>query len=412
MLNYKGVVCVVTVSLSCLPCTMYFLSHRVMSQLLPMYAVGYGILLTAVALFILIMPPDGNFWKFECRGIFYYVCCILACINVVQLSMQFRRFSKPGRFKLSTFFATDEVYLKTPFGMSSILWNNGVCYLIYLVIVFAIDNCSNVRNIALYWCGGMITSEFVIGISLLSGPTSHKLQYSSVVDVFYICVLIWVLNNYLIINPRIVCPGIECRTSKFFDICLIITFLFSIFFTFIRCMGVLNSSQYHIKYYRMKYEPYMGHKSNFGAIWILFSGAYGIPCQILAIYYLYHSRCRHSVDISLLYAGSMLQGTVVYLSYNFYPSSEKAYRFPTSHLVSVMTFNIGIVVVAHLFLFRCLWSCTGINTCSCKCYEDECDDDIYCFDSFYHDLDLDCLLENFPLCEHEACGCSVLRKRC
>lgn len=414
MLNYKGVVCVFVVSVCCIPFTWFLLSHKVMSQLLPMYAVGYGILLTVLSIFFCVMPPQKNFWKFEKRGLFYYVCCILACVNVVQLSIQYRRFSKGGVFKLSGFFSTDEFYLKTPFGMSSILWNNGVCYFLYLIMIFSIDNCSNIRNLAVYWSGGMMTSEFVIGVSLLSGPASNKLQYSSVVDVFYICVVIWVLHYYLLINPRTYKYGRECRPGKTFDSCLAIAFILCSLFTFMRCLAVLKSSQYHIKMYRSRFEPYLAHKSNFGSVWILFTGAYGIPCQFLAIYYIYHCKCRCVLDISLLYAGSMLQGTVVYLSYNLYPSSEKAYRFPCSHIAAVMASNFGLVAVAHLFLFRCLWSYNVKQICSYPCNTGNycCEPDPMCYDDLCGSLECDSYMPpTSPICNDRTCSCRPRRKR-
>ena len=309
-------------------------------------------------------PPDVEFWNFERRGIFYYLCCILACVNVIQLAVHFRRVTTK---KSTKFFANDEVYLKTPFGMCSVLWNNGVNFIIYLMIIFGIDNYSSVRNIAMYWCGAMMTSELVIGFALFSGPSSHKIQYSSLSDAFYVIVCAIVLTNYLVLNPRIIVVPKVLPKKGMCDFVIVILLLFSIGFNFFRCLGGLNSSQYHIKLYRVFYEPYMVHPSQYSLIWILFSGMFGIPCEILAIYYLYKVEHEKALNTALLYAGSTLQGTSVYLSYNMYTNSQKLYRLSPHRLRTVYLCNALLVLGAHLFLLRCLCliptKCTTLKNC-------------------------------------------------
>jgi len=95
--------------------------------------------------------------------------------------------------------------------------------------------------------------------------------------------------------------------------------------------------------------------------------------------------------MALIHAGSMLQGTFVYLSYSWFPGADKKGQIPVKQYNLVSTLNLMVVGVAHGYMIRCLYKHKPDCEVHCQrvccedeeeeeeeesvCYEDEDDDD-------------------------------------
>ena len=394
MVNFKGVATCLCVSMFCAPITTYCLSHSILQNVLTMYIFQYTLFLTVFAIFMYLLKPNSKFGALERRGsLLYFLCCMFTCIAVSQLAVQAKRFNMFGKPKKPLkYFVKDELYLKTPFGKSSEFSYLFFTFLMSLLMVFQMDNCSSPRNIALYWGSFTVTKTLVTGIGLLSSTFVTKLQFSSIVSIFFFLVSLWVLHYFLVKCPRFIpCQTCFTRGNGFFDTAIVMGLAFSAGFNFFRILALLNSSQKYIKLYE-KFEPYMKHSSKFGTAWVLVCAALNIPCCLVAIHSLFRCILKRHLDMSLIHAGSMFQGTLVYLSYDWFPAADKKGRIPEKYYDRIVALNIFVVVVAHVYMLRCMWKhkpdfdvkCSRVNSEDEQeeteeeeelCYGDDDDDD-------------------------------------
>ena len=354
---YKGVIVAVIVSLCAIPCTRIGLGHRAVSQFAPMYILNYALLLTASIFFLAALPPNAcpnRKTRPLRRNEIYYGCCLLMCCCMAGLTLQSFRLKRMGAAKVKhkvEYIIYDEAYLLTPFGMSTEFWMDVVNYIFYAAFVFLIDNNLSYRNIMLYWSGAMLTSEVVATLACFTGSYSRNLKYSEFMHIVNVVAAVWVIFKFLMLKPR----RIEGRSSvsKFalLDKIIIVCFIFLSLFAAFRGLAALNGSQYYVKRYVILYEPYIAHPSRFAAIWILYTAVYGIPFQLASVHGLLRPGAEWLINMSILYAGSIAQGTFVYMSYSYFPSSELKFR-GKSFVVIVL--NMLLLISAHLLMYRCL----------------------------------------------------------
>ena len=367
MTCFVGVLLCILVSGCWAPALSYFLNHSQWSKTLPMLCVEYTLFLASLILFIYILEPASDFWNFEKRGsAFYFTSCMLVCVSVNQITLTAVRFELIQSSKQVEFFAEDEPFLKTPFGICSEMWHCIFTFSMSLIMIFVMDNGLSPRNYALYWCGATLTSGMVTGIALVSGTFAKRIKYTSVANTFYFLVALWMLSNLFISQPR----NVRCKTSwrrcSCSKVVLVLMNVFVIAFHFFRILSItqwpiLDNSQYFrsvnslIRVYARQYEPYMIHNSRFGLTWIMFVAGYGIPCSFIAIYHLLRQTTLEAANLALMHAGSTLQGTVVYLSYSAFSSSEKRFRIRPKVFSVVLSLNVLIVVTSHIFLLLALF---------------------------------------------------------
>ena len=387
--QYKSVIVAVLVSLCAVPFVRAGLSHPDISRYLPMYILNYALVVTALVFFLIALPPViecTNFGSlnFLGRNEIFYGCCIFMCTCLGGATLQAWRFNKLGASKVKhkpEFFAYDEFYMLSPFGMSSEIWSDGINYIFYALILFMIDNNIMYRDVALYWSGGTLTGELVATMAAFTGSHSDKLKYSEFMRIVYIAAAMWVIFKLVVLKPR--CIPKSCFYSEYrhWDKALIIALVFLSVFAGIRGLAALSGNQMLVKRYATLYEPSIRHPSKFGVIWILYTAVYGIPFQLSAAYALTGPGAQWLIDMSVLYAASVLQGTFVFMSYSFYPSADKSFQTPKTSMLMVYSLNILLVVVAHVLMYRCLKEqcffhkrCLKIR-CEDPCLKDKASDD-------------------------------------
>ena len=358
--NYKGLYVSVLVSSCAMPCLRIALSHPVVSQYLPMYILIYALLLTCTIFLGFALPPDFNCHKKKKplkRNEIYYGCCLMMCCCMAGVTFQTWRLKKFGAGRVRhrvEFFAYDEKYVLTPFHLITELWLDVVNYIVYAAIIFMIDNGFSYRNVLLYWSGATLTAELVATLACFTGVHSPSLQYSELMHVVNILAGLWVVFKFVILKPRYIEGRSHLTQFAFLDKILIFFLIILSVFAAFRGIAALNGNQRFVNIYVTLYEPYIKHPTRFGAIWVLYTAVYGIPFQIAAIRGLLRPGAEWLINMSIFYAGSVLQGTFVFLSYSFFPNSEPRFRIPSSSLFFVISGNLLLVVVSHLLMYRCL----------------------------------------------------------
>jgi len=360
--NYKGVIVAAIVSFCAIPCTRIALEDVIVSQFAPMYILNYALLLTASVFFITALPPTLCRSREKGpvkRNEIYYGSCLLMCCCLAGLTLQTVRLKKFGAQKIKHkmgYLVYDELYVLTPFGMSTEIWMDIINYFFYAVFIFMIDNNYSYRDLILYWSGATLTSEMVATLACFTGSQSHMLQYSEFMHIVHVGAASWVIFKFIFLKPRRI-DGPRC-ISKYatLDKCLVICLILYSFFAVFRGLAALNGNQRWVKSYVMQAEPYIVHPSRFPAIWILYLAVYGIPFQLVTARVLTRPGlgAEWLVNMSILYAGSILQGTFVFLSYSFYPSAEAKFKLPKKYFFYVLGINLLLVIVTHVLAYRCL----------------------------------------------------------
>ena len=349
----------VLISLTSVPLVIFITDHDVFSDPLLLMVVGFSFLAFVGIIIKTLLPPKTNVKSehSEGRGLLYYTCCVFMWASIADLTLQSRAFHLFGKGSNSRYFEHGEAYLKVPFGITTQFWNAIVHYVLFLKIIYEIDNNQDCRNTTLYWCGSIMTSQFVVLVGTLSGSFSDKLEYSAWMNVIFLALPAWVFYKFLVkpITVKHLNKSKEISSiGTLYDAILCMLLLVLSVFALMRGLGALGSRFPVIKWYVDNCEPYIKDPANFGSSWVLYTAIYGIPFQFCAIYGLIKPGCQWMLNLCVFYAAGMLQGTFTYLSYSWYPSAEKQYIIPQNQFYFVVSINVLLVVTAHLLMHRCL----------------------------------------------------------
>jgi len=133
--------------------------------------VGVVVLLGLTAFIKFILPPDGyskGNKKIEKRGLVFYMCCLFAWSCIVDGIFFFEAIEIITGFS-GFYLKIGEPYLGTSFGTLCDVWDLTVHYLLYLRIIYCIDNGKDYRNVLLLYLGSMLCSLVLLLIGGLGG---------------------------------------------------------------------------------------------------------------------------------------------------------------------------------------------------------------------------------------------------
>ena len=355
MFNLHGVVTSIIISLTGPPLVLFVSNHDVFSQPIYLMTIGFGYLALIAIFFKKFLSPAGlkPTQLLEGRGLLYYTCCVFmfgGCADVAIQSCHVRLFSCGN----DTYLLHGEPYLQTPFGITTQLWNGIVHYFLQLVIIYQIDNFKDCRITTLYWCGSIITSQFVVLVGALSGSYSDSLEYAVWMNVIFVGLPVWIFYKFLgkPINSFIA----ESKPTHFdiFDAILVLFLLFAMCFNLMRGLGALGSKIPIVAYYIKNYEPYINEPAQFGSTWVLYTAVYVIPFYLSVLFNYTKPMSQWIVNLSVFFAASLLQGTFIYLSYTWYPSSDSNFQIPKDSLSFAVSINVFLIAIAHLVMYWCL----------------------------------------------------------
>ena len=361
----KALIICVVVSGCYAPIVHFALSHHYWSQKYTMLFLDYFLFAVSFLIFVGLLEPCSDFWNFEKRGsVFYFSCCMFTCIAVNQFTLNAVRFKwiKVHNRRID-FFYEDEPYIQTPHGICSEMWQCFFTFSSAILMILKMENGSNPRNTALYWCGAILSGEIVTAFGLLFGTHKKRTKYSSFVHYFYLPFTLVVLHHFLVSkSPSSRKRHYFKKSFAMLDIALVVFNAICMLFQFLRFINVIDMLFFHprsksvFQSYVRFYEPYATHQSHFGLSWVLLSTVISIPCHLYAIHYLTSSDMSDGISLAMMHAGCTLYGTVVYLSYDFVATSQKPFRIPKQHYTVVMTLNFILVCSTHCYMLRCLWA--------------------------------------------------------
>ncbi|XP_002129070.2 transmembrane 6 superfamily member 1-like [Ciona intestinalis] len=355
MANFIGVLASCFISLSGIPLVVFVTNSDVLSQPINLMVIGFTSMATIVVFVYLVVPPNGIKKEEgkEGRGVLYYTCCLFMWASMTDLALQSQRFGLFGLKSGSDYFDHGEPYLDTPFGLGVQGWNGIVNYLLYIHIIYNIDNNKDPRYTAIYWAGGILTSQFCVIVGAYSGSFATYLPPSVAMNIVFVVFPMWVFFHFLNKPRSDKIQPINSTKYRSLDIFLIAGLLVASFFMIIRGLGALDSPFPLTKYYVTTHEPYIMEPGKFGATWVLYGFIYGVPFQLFAIYGLLHSGCDWMIDLVVFYAAGMLQGTCVYMAYTWFPMSNPEYHIPQTSMYMVIAINVFLVFISNLLLWRC-----------------------------------------------------------
>ena len=355
MVNVSGVLVSVLISLTSVPLVLLVSNHDLFSQPIYLMTIGLGLLAVVGVLFMTFLSPSGikSTKSVEGRGLLYYTCCVFmwGCVADFTIQTCHVNIFSCGE---NSYLAHGEPYLQTPFGITTQFWNAIVHYFLQLLVIYQIDNYQDCRVITLYWCGSIITSQFVLLVGGLSGSFSDKLEYAVWLNVIFVGLPVWILCRFL--SKPMTKPNLPASKAifNFYDVSVYILLLCAMFYNLLRGLGALGSKFPLVLSYVDRFEPYIMEPAHFGCCWVLYTAVYLIPFYFSTLYNFNEPVSQWAVNLSVFFSAGALQGTFTYLSYSWYPSSNPKYRIPEESLSIVLAVNIMLVVTAHMLMYRYL----------------------------------------------------------
>jgi len=202
----SGIIVAVVVSQSAWP-TLYLVSkYPRLTEPTTLVSTGFVCLLIVAYLLKLLLPPRTNI---DCnsenqnvieRGLLYYSCCLFSFSCIVDAIFYLEKVGKVEGF-IGFYLKTGEPYFETSYGTFSLLWDGAVNFLIYMVIIYQIDNHLDCRNLVIYWGGTMVVSLFTLLYGAAAGDYGSKMHLASMLNIPYIVIPIHYLVKFMLL-PR------------------------------------------------------------------------------------------------------------------------------------------------------------------------------------------------------------------
>uniref|UniRef100_H2Z5B8 EXPERA domain-containing protein n=1 Tax=Ciona savignyi TaxID=51511 RepID=H2Z5B8_CIOSA len=243
MANFIGVIMSCLISVSAIPLVIVITDHDILSQPINMMIIGFGFLASVVMVFYLVLPPKGIKKQLgkEGRGVLYYTCCVFMWASVADFTLQSRQLGIFGFASNNAYFDHGEPYLQTPFGIGVQYWNAVINFILYANIIYKIDNHIDPRFTAIYWAGGILTSQFCVLFGAYTGSYAAYLPPSVAMNVVFVVYPFWVFFHF-INKPRAEkIPPTNDSKYRVLDVVLVVSLLIASFFMAIRGLGGFDS---------------------------------------------------------------------------------------------------------------------------------------------------------------------------
>ena len=350
---YKTQVYCFCISLTCAILVWKAMTNEIMSHKVPLIVVHYSLLLTAWGLLFCLVPSAKHFWSYHKKGgFFYYCCCLLVSLSAALLTAHVHTaYSNTGAKVLDE----NEVYLKTPQGISSEVFHSLLTFVLALFMILRMDRCYSPRNAALYWSSATLTNELVFLFVLVLNGGPYTVRYSILIHAFYVVLALLALNYFIRVKRRIIpCRSCERKKKSKLDSGLTAFLVISVISILFRLLAAIFESPSFLQTYAKNFEPMLLHPSNLGMAWTIVSALSSIPWCAFGILYIRRLACRKSLDWALLYAGSVLQGTFAYLTFWGLLNVQPQYKILQSFAPVTVLMNLLPVIAAHAYLLRCI----------------------------------------------------------
>ncbi|XP_078487306.1 transmembrane 6 superfamily member 1-like [Ciona intestinalis] len=317
---------------------------------------GYASYISLIFVFSKILPPkkkNGNPEKYK-RGGLYYVCCLFTWCTVTDLIFFLEVIGVVDGF-IGFYLRNGEPYLDSSFGTIALLWDPLGNLIVYLIIIYRIDNNLDCRNAVLYFSGTLITSLFCLLVGGVSGTHGKQLYPSTWLNVPYVVAPIYYLLEF-VSKPRQFSKEIIRKVStdyRILDILLSLGLFATFVFGILRGLSAFGSPMYLANVYSNDFEPYLMDPSKFGAVWVIYFMIIGSILQISIVFGLFNPGSSWVLDLSIIYAAITIHGTFIHLIPQFCEGVLPKYHIPPDTQWLVVLSNLFIPIVSVSVVIRC-----------------------------------------------------------
>ncbi|XP_048736473.1 transmembrane 6 superfamily member 1-like [Ostrea edulis] len=346
----KGTVVVLLASILSVPMA-YFVNliPGIEKSPLPIFIVALVCLLVAF-----IIPAAAKFKSFvQNDDPLYYAMSILTFAAVIDLTIALEN-DKLIHSVMAFYFVSGEPYLKTGHG-SAINYHDGILHFAcYIIILLAMDNRKNYREVGLYWGGSIINSLVVLMVGGAVGK--HGARWSMLLNVIYMVVPIWITKKVLDKPPNIKEKASTRSLGKRpFDILTIVLLLSTMFIYIFKGLAALGCNSTITQTFMKDYEPYLKDTLAFPKVQMLTYLFYFVPFSAFASYSLFNAPAKQwFLDWLIIYAGATANGQVTYIIGSFHHLTSSQYRLPSTPEVQWVfwALNLFLLVVPHILLLH------------------------------------------------------------
>nr|XP_022335240.1 transmembrane 6 superfamily member 1-like [Crassostrea virginica] len=281
----------------------------------------------------------------------YYAMSILTFAAVIDFTIALEN-DGIVHSVMAFYFVSGEPYLKSGHG-SGINYHDGIIHFAcYIIILLAIDNRKNYREVGLYWGGSIINSLIVLMIGGAVGM--HGAKWSMLLNVIYMVLPIWITKKVLDkpSNMKVISAdeSILKRPVDIISICLLLSTMFIYIY---RGLAALGCNSEITKNLVQKYEPYITDPLAFPKIQMVTYLFYFVPFCAFASYSLFNAPAKKwFLDWLIIYAGATLNGQIPYIFGSLHHLTPSKYRLPKTPEAqwAFWTQNVFLLIVPQVLL--------------------------------------------------------------
>lgn len=287
----------------------------------------------------------------------YYAMSILTFAAVIDLTIALENDGFVHSV-MAFYFVSGEPYLKSGHG-SGINYHDGIIHFAcYIIILLAIDNRKDYREVGLFWGGSIINSLIVLMVGGAVGK--HGAKWSMLLNVIYMVVPLWITKKVLDKPSNLKGnSGNDSILKRPFDIVTILLLLSTMFIYIFKGLAALGCNSAVTLELVNKSEPYLADPIAFPKIQMVTYLFYFVPFCAFASYSLFNGPAKQwFLDWLIIYAGATLNGQIPYIFASLHHLTEKKYRLPNTADAqwSFWTQNLYLLIVPQILLVYYCWA--------------------------------------------------------
>lgn len=345
------------ISLSAIPVSYVINNIFGLADPVSIAATGFAVLLALVLVtYILVQtrPPQDPL---------FYVFAVFSFTSVIDLIISLEEDGYLSGF-MEFYIREGEPYLRTAYGVMICYWDGTVHYGFYLVMLSAIVQRKDYRNVGLYWLGSLMMSMVVFLPANMIGKFGSQLRPAFLLNIPYLLLPIWAgLNIYK--KPqslpycsveKVVEEQRKWLYQRPLDLALVAYLLLAVIFTLFRGLVVLDCPADSCFNYLYQYEPYLKDPVAYPKVQMLVYLFYVLPFFCLCIYGLIEPGCTWMLDWPLVFAGAVAQAQFSHICSSLHHKTPYTYRTPEDTWWFFLFTNLLYALGPNLLAYRCFLS--------------------------------------------------------
>ncbi|XP_030075603.1 transmembrane 6 superfamily member 2 isoform X2 [Microcaecilia unicolor] len=290
-----------------------------------------------------------------------YVFAVFSFTSVIDLIIALEEDGYLSGF-MEFYLREGEPYLRTTYGIMICYWDSTVNYALYLVMLSAIAQRKNYRNVGLYWLGSLMMSMIVFLPGNMIGKFGSQLRPAFLLNIPYLLLPIWAGLNifkkpqslpYCSVE-KVVEEQRKWLHQRPLDLGLVMYLFLAVIFTLFRGLVALDCPTDSCFNYLYQYEPYLKDPVGYPKVQMLVYLFYVLPFFCLCIYGLIEPGCTWMLDWTLVFAGAVAQAQFSHIGSSLHQRTPYTYRTPENTWWVFILSNLLYMLGPNLLAYRCL----------------------------------------------------------